>query len=455
MSQLVIGLSHHSAALPLLEQAMLSADDANKLAQDIVAGPDVAESVLLVTCNRVEVIAEVERFHAGVDHISQLLADRLAMAREELAPSLYVHFAERAVQHVFAVASGLDSMVPGESQVLGQVRRALRRAQDDATVGRELHDLLQQALRVGKRVQAETDLGRIGRSVVSVGLASAAAELGGLAGRVAVVVGAGTMSSLVVRTLHDLDVGEIVVANRTHERAVALAAAVGGRAVPLGALASELAHADLVVSCTGSVGHVLGVDDIAAARVDHRDRPLFMLDLAVPRDVHPDVAGLPGVRVLTLADVPAAAGQDEIAAEIQAARDIVATEVALFAGHQRAAQVAPTVVALRSMAASVVAAEVARLQAKVPDLDRDVLAEVRTSLRRVVDKLIHAPTVRVKELAASATSGPDYAEALRELFALDPRAVDALASYEEPVAAALELARARQEPSEDRHEWAP
>lgn len=452
MSQLVIGLSHHTAALPLLERAMLSADDADKLARDIVAGPDVAESVLLVTCNRIEVVAEVERFHAGVDHISALLADRLGMVREELAPSLYVHFAERAVQHVFTVASGLDSMVPGESQVLGQVRRALRRAQDDGTVGRELHELLQQSLRVGKRVQAETDLGRIGRSVVSVGLASAAAELGGLTDQVAVVVGAGTMSSLVVRTLHGMGVHEIVVANRTHERAVTLAAAVDGRAVPLSELASELARAGVVVSCTGSVGHVLGVEHIAPALGGRGDRPMFVLDLAVPRDVHPDVADLPGVRVLTLEDVPAAAGQDEIAAQIEAARGIVAAEVALFAGQQRAAQVAPTVVALRSMASAVVAAEVARLQTRVPELAPDVLEEVRTSLRRVVDKLIHAPTVRVKELAASATSGPDYAEALRELFALDPRAVDALASYEEPTSAVPDIARARPEPSEDRHE---
>ena len=381
---------------------------------------------MLVTCNRIEVLADVERFHGGVDHISQLLADRVGMTREELAPNLYVHFAEGAVQHVFGVTSGLDSMVPGETQILGQVRVALRRAQDDGTVGRELHDLLQQALRVGKRVHAETDLGRIGRSVVSVGLASAASELGGLADRVAVVVGAGTMSSLVARTLHGMDAGEILVSNRTHERAVALAAAVDGRAVPREELPVALSRADLIVSCTGSAGHLLGVEDLLPALAGRGDRTLFVLDLAVPRDVHPAVADLPGVRLLTLEDIPAAAGHEEIAAEVEAARGIVAAEVALFAGHQRAAQVAPTVVALRSMASAVVAAEIARLHARVPDLDPEVLAEVRATVRRVVDKLIHAPTVRVKELAASATTGPDYAEALRELFALDPRAVDAV-----------------------------
>lgn len=243
MTLLILGLSHVSAPLPVLERALLPAEDADKLARDLVAGLDVNECAVLMTCNRIEVIADVERFHGGVDRITQLLAERTGMSRDDLAAHLYVHFAEGAVQHVFAVASGLDSMVPGETQILGQVRRMLRRAQDEGTVGRELHDLLQQALRVGKRVQAETDLGRIGRSVVSVGLGAAACDLSDDA--VAVVVGAGTMSTLVARTLHGMGVGEIVVANRTHERALALASAVDGRAVRVAELAVEIDRADL------------------------------------------------------------------------------------------------------------------------------------------------------------------------------------------------------------------
>jgi len=432
MTLLILGLSHTSAPLTVLERAILAPEDSDKLARDLVAGLDVNECAVLVTCNRIEVIADVERFHGGVDRITHLLAERTGMSRDDLAAHLYVHFAEGAVQHVFTVASGLDSMVPGETQILGQVRRTLRRAQDEGTVGRELHDLLQQALRVGKRVHAETDLGRIGRSVVSVGLATAATELPPVSEAVALVVGAGTMSTLVARTLHGMGVKEIVVANRTHERALALAASVDGRAVRVAELSVEVDRADLLVSCTGSAGFVLGPDDIAGSFAGRAGRPLFVLDLAVPRDVDPAVAELPGVRLLSLAEIPAAAGRDEIADEIDAARAVVAAEVLLFAGQQRAAQVAPTVVALRSMAADVVAAEMARLQARLPkDVDPDVLAEVHAAVRRVVDKLLHAPTVRVKELAATGSAGPDYGEALRELFALDPRAVNALAAYDE------------------------
>lgn len=432
MSQLVVGLSHHTAPLSVLERVMLTSEDADKLAHSLVAGLDVTECAVLTTCNRVEVIAEVERFHAGVDRMTQLLAEATGLPRDELAKHLYVHFAESAVQHVFTVASGLDSMVPGETQILGQVRRMLRRAQDEGTAGPSLQDLLQQALRVGKRVHAETDLGRLGRSLVSVGLATAAEELSGLSQRVTVVLGAGTMSTLVARTLRAMGAGEIVIANRRHERAISLAQSVDGRAVPLVELAPELARADLLASCTGTAGHVLGVGDLASAIAGRRERKLVVLDLAVPRDVDPLVKELPGVRLLSLADIPVATGQGEIAGEIEAARAIVAAEILIFAGQRRAAQVAPTVVALRSMAAEVVAAEMARLRSRLPgDLEPPVLAEVAVTMSRLVDKLIHAPTVRVKELAASGSSGPDYGEALRELFALDPRAVDALASYDE------------------------
>lgn len=432
MSQLVVGLSHHTAPLAVLERAMLAPDETDKLARSLVAGLDVSECAVLTTCNRVEVIAEVERFHAGVDRITQLLAESTGLARDELATHLYVHFAESAVQHVFTVTTGLDSMVPGETQILGQVRRTLRRAQDEGTVGPSLQDLLQQALRVGKRVHAETDLGRIGRSVVSVGLANATQELAGLSHRVAVVLGAGTMGSLVARTLRGMGAGEIIVANRTYERGLSVAESVNGQAITMMDLPTQLERSDLLVTCIGSVGYVLGVDDLSRALEVRPDRGLFVLDLAVPRDVDPAVSGLSGVRLLSLADIAPDAGEGEVAGQIDAARAIVAAEVLLFAGQRRAAQVAPTVVALRSMAADAVAAEMSRLQTRLPpDTDPAVLAEVGSTVRRLVDKLIHAPTVRVKELAATGSPGPDYGEALRELFALDPRAVDALASYDE------------------------
>lgn len=423
MSILVVGLSHRSAPLELLERAAMDATGARAFGSQLRTSEHVTEALVLSTCNRLEIYAEVSAFHGAVTDVGSALSERLELPLEELTDHLYAHYGDHAVAHLFSVASGLDSMAVGESQVLGQVRAALRRAQDDGSAGRVLGHLMQQALRVGKRSHAETGLDHAGHSLVEAGLAHA----GSLAQARTLVVGAGSMSALAATTLQRLGARSVTVANRTAERAVRLAQAVGGQALALqdtAALTRAVADADVVVSCTGSVGHVLEESLVRAARVLRADagepaRQLFV-DLALPRDVEPSVADLDGVEVVDLAALAVDLSGVGAGADVAAARRIVATEVAGYLADQRAAEVAPTVVALRASASEVVDVELARLRQRLgAALDERTDVEVEHTVRRIVDKLLHTPTVRVKSLAAADPGGASYAAALRELFDLD------------------------------------
>jgi len=439
VSMLVVGLSHKSAPVAILEQAAVSGDALTKLLRDVALADSVAETFIVSTCNRVEVYADVDRFHAGVTAICELLARHRGVEARDLTSHLYVHYEDRAVAHLLAVACGLDSVVVGEGQILGQVRAALKLAEEHGTVGRVLGELGRLALRAGKRARAETGIDRAGQSLVSVAIELAAARLGTgqearpareLAGRDVLVVGAGSMSALAATTASRSGAASIAVANRTRRNAERLAAKVSGHAVALADLGPALAAADVVISCTGAVGHIITRDLISAALTDGprpADRgPLVVLDLAMPRDVEPAAAGLPGVVVIgmdQLSEHGTAAGADDVAA----VRAICETELAAYRSAVDAARVAPTVVALRAKAATVVDAELARLAGRLSadGLSGRALDEIAQTMRRVVDKLLHAPTARVKELAGS-PGGEEYAAALRVLFDLDPRAVEAV-----------------------------
>ncbi|MFI9819735.1 glutamyl-tRNA reductase [Streptomyces sp. NPDC052013] len=564
MSLLVVGLSHRSAPVSVLERASLSADAQVKLLQDTVAAEPAGEAAVLATCNRIELYADVDKFHAGVAELSTLLAQHSGVGLDELTPYLYVHYEDRAVHHLFSVACGLDSMVVGEGQILGQIKDSLARAQELHTAGRLLNDLFQQALRVGKRAHSETGIDRAGQSLVTFGLEQLA--LGApvetwARDKKALVIGAGSMSSLAAATLARAGVAEIVIANRTPDRAERLAEIltegddtdVLARAVPMGSVPFELTRADVVVSCTGATGLVLTADTIAAGvesrtgeqpadlgdepsaqtplpatsagtdegcpldlsavqpgfsvmgeaavagmdaatleqhaawvaggavdrrgggtshavqavgdgrrgpeadaeligalaataasvgRIPERRRPepvaepprpepvLFLLDLAMPRDIDAAVHRLAGVRLVDIESLAEASADAPMAADVDQVRRIVSDEVAAFGAAQRAAHITPTVVALRTMAADVVAGEIARLEGRLPGLDDKHRAEITQTVRRVVDKLLHAPTVRVKQLAAE-PGGAGYADALRTLFDLDPETVASVSRAED------------------------
>lgn len=427
MSVLVVGMSHNSAPVAVLEQVARDPEGALKLLRDVVDIEHVVEATVLSTCNRIEVYAEVDRFHGSVEAISRMILATGADPTDLLVPHLYVHYDDAAVSHLFHVASGLDSMVVGESQILGQTREALRIGQESATVGPALNSLFQQALRVGKRAHAETDIDRAGPSLVASALDEAARHLGRDEDVRALVVGAGAMASLAVATLTRRGTSSVVVANRTPQHAERLAQQYAVRAVPLDRAAAELASADLLISCTGATGTVLDAATVAGARAG--DEPLVVLDLALPRDVDPAVGDLPGVTLVDLAVLAAGLGSDGESQEVGDVRTIVAQELTAFLAARHSASVTPTVVALRTMATGVVEAELQRLLTRLPDLDDAARAEVELAIRRVADKLLHQPTVRVKELA-NETGAVSYATALAELFALDPEAVDAVTRVE-------------------------
>jgi glutamyl-tRNA reductase len=425
VSLLAVGVSHQTAPVALLEQFAMDDADRAKALHELVEGDHVSEAIVLATCNRVEVFAEVDRFHGGVTDVSRVLARQAGATVEELSPYVTVHYEDQAVAHLFSVAAGLDSMVVGETQVLGQLRSAYALAREEGTVGRALHPVAQRALRVGKRVHTETGIDRAGASLVSVALDRAESRLGPLAGRPTLVVGAGSMGALAATTLARRG-AQVTVSSRTPAHARRLAEGLGGRAVPLAGLAGEIGRADVLVTCTGATGTVI-TTELVGAGLPGREagRPLVVVDLALPRDVDPGVAALPGVHVVDLALLqgeraahPGEPVAGSVAADdVSTAHGIVEMETRLLRAERQAAAVAPTVSALRSQAAEVVDAELLRLSARLPDLDARARGEIARTVHRVVDKLLHEPTVRVKELA-SAPGGTDYADALRALFGL-------------------------------------
>ncbi len=425
MSLLLIGVSHRTAPVALLDQIAAHTDSIAALRSDIAASPFVAEVMVVNTCNRLEVIADIARFHGAVTDISTRLAKHTGVYIEELTNHLYVHFEERAVHHMFTVASGLDSMIVGEQQILGQVRLSLRDAQDAGNAGRVLNELGQTALRVGKRVHTDTDIDRHGASVVSVALDLAEGIAGDLTTCSALVVGAGAMSSLAAQTLDARGVADITVASRTASTTKRVAEVTGANAIGMDALPKALIDADVVVSATGANGLVITAADVEAAMLLRPSRKLIVVDLALPHDTDPligDLVNVDRIDLAALADAPGAAASQS---DLDSARTLIDDEVRTFLAEQAAQRVEPIVVSLRAKADLVLEAELQRLRLKHPELSGDVVAAVEQTLRRTVSTLLHTPTVRMKQFAAD-PDGQRYAEALHALFDLDPEAVTSL-----------------------------
>lgn len=448
MSTIVIGLSHRSAPIATLERAALDPAGRADLLERLSGSEQLHEVLLLDTCNRVEVYAEAATFHGAVTEIGEALAAATGMPLAELRDNLYVHFSDRAVAHLFSVSAGLDSMAVGEAQILGQLRESLREGRAAGHVGSGLDGLVQQALRVGKRAHSETDIDGVSRSLIERGIGLVEPHLGSLTELRVAVVGAGAMSSLAAHTISRAGCGSLTVVNRTFDAAQRLAGAVGATARDWSELSDVLAESDLVVSCTGAVGHVIDESllpaatptptaetrfqrsDPAAAESERYNRvsgergPVrrqAFIDLALPRDVAVEVGERPGVLLVSLEDLGDGSGAEHD--QVGAVRSIVAGEVDDYLVARRAASVAPTVALLRAHAADVVAQELTRLRARTPGLSESDDAQVQLTVHRVVDKLLHTPTVRMKQLAGE---GHDYTAALRELFDLDPRHTEAV-----------------------------
>jgi glutamyl-tRNA reductase len=379
----------------------------------------LAEAVLLSTCNRTEVYARVTRFHPGVDDVRHFLAETAGLDPDALADLLYTFHDDAAVSHLFAVASGLDSMIIGEHEILGQVREAWRAADGEGTVGPLLSRTFRQAIEVGKRARTETAIGRHAVSVSSAAVSLAAERLGSLEGRRVLVVGAGGMGQSIAVALAGAGVGEIVVANRTPERAAALADRVGGRAISLDGVLPALAHADVVLTSTASDHVLVERADVEDAMRRRGDRAMLVVDVAVPRDVDPGVAQVFGVTLLDI-DALRALGEQSLQqrrAEIGRVREIIADELERYRIDRSAREVAPIVTELRRRVETLRVQELERLGGA--SSDPALRAAIDAATRGLVNKILHEPTVRLKD-AAGTPRGDLYADALTELFALQP-----------------------------------
>ena len=419
MSIVAIGCNHRSTPLAKLEQMTVRADDLPKVLGGLSQADHLSEVVVLSTCNRVEVYAYAERFHGGYQDVREFLARHAGLAPEDVADHLYAYHDADAVRHLFSVAAGLDSAVVGEHEILGQVRDAWDCSVSERTVGSALGALFRHAVEVGKRARSETSIGRGIASVSQAAVALADDRIGGVAGRSVLVVGAGEMAEGTVKSLLRAGASEIIVANRTHERAEQLAALCDGTAVRIEQLPDALSRAAVLVTSTGATELILQATDVATMAARRGDLPLVIVDIAVPRDVDPAAGRLKGVTLLNMDDIGefidgGLEGRDR---EVAGVVEIVDAEVQRYRSITSAREVAPLISALRRQAEEIRLAELERISAKLPELDAEQRAAVEALTKRIVNKMLHGPSTHLKE-AAGRTRGDRLAESLRDLYDL-------------------------------------
>ncbi len=419
MSIVAIGCNHRSTPLSILEQLTVPAEKMPKALSELRSAHNLSEVVILSTCNRIEIYALAERYHGGYQEIREFLALHSGLPPEVVADHIYAHHDEEAVRHLFSVAAGLDSAVLGEHEVLGQVKTSWEIARDEGAVGSLLGPLFRHALETGKRARTETAIARGIASVSQAAVAIAGDHIEGLAGNSVLVIGAGEMGEGTVKNLAKGGASEILVANRTWERAEKLADACHGRAVPLDELADALVKVDILVTTTGAQDLILEASDIEPLLDRRTGRPLVIVDVAVPRDVDPDIRNMPGVTLFDMADIGAfvdeqCIGRTRAVGNVNA---IVDHEVDRYRSITSAREVAPLVSDLRRKAEDVRQQELQRYSAKLADLDPKQREAVESITKGVVNKLLHEPTVKLKDSAGHAR-GERLADSLRDLFDL-------------------------------------
>ena len=438
MSLLVLGVSHRTAPMSVLDAFAFDAPAVEQLRSRVCAGEYVMGVVVLATCNRVEIIADVSGFHGGLADLGSALVDMTSFDWKELAGHLFVRYETEAYEHLFELTAGLDSMAIGEAQILGQVRTALNEARTAGTLTGDLERAVSRALEIGKRAHTETALDTVSSSLLDTALFAAREHLGEISGARALVVGAGAMSGLAVATLVRSGVSSLTVINRTAERALRLIEHAEELAQQLGtdlttsftelsedSLVDEIRHSNLIVSVTGARGTVINTDTVVKAMSSTPEpHKRAFIDLAMPFDIEHSVADIPHVSLMGLEQLSMEFAQSNLAADSRAVdalaqvRALIRQAMNQVAADRAASKINPTVVALRKRASQIIDAEYTRLVNKLgDDVSEDVQAEIRKSLNRTVDKILHNPTVRVKELALTETS-TDYAAALSTLFDL-------------------------------------
>ncbi len=419
MSVVVVGLNHRTVPLDLLERMTVPASRLPKALADLTSREHINEAVVLSTCNRIEVYVFAEKFHGAYQDIRNFFAEVSHVAPEEFSDHLTSLYDGDAARHLFSVASGLDSAVLGEHEILGQVRKSWETASTEGAVGPVLNTLFRHSLEVGKRVRTETAISRNITSVSQAAVAMATERLGGLEGRQVLIVGAGEMGEGLARALHGGGVAGIRVANRTWDRAVEVAGRLGGEPVRLDDLPHHLAEVDVLLTSTGASAAILEHGDLASVVGERHGRELLVVDIAVPRDVDPTAGEIEGVTLLDMDDLRefADVGIRERQREVTAVHAILDVELDRYVDESTARSVAPLVASLRARGDLVRSGELQRLAARLGDLDDRQRDAVEALAAGIVGKLLHEPTVRLKDAAGTAR-GERLAEALRDLFDL-------------------------------------
>ena len=420
MSLVVVGLHHRSAPIEVLERVTIPSAGLHKALDHVQTGDDIAEAVIVSTCNRTEIYAVCETFHGALSQLHRFLSDRSGLPIELIAPHLLTAYDDAVARHLFTVTSGLDSAVVGETEILGQVRTAYDAALSQRAAGPHLSALFRHALEAGKRARTETGISRGTASVSHAAVELAADRLGSLSERSVLVLGTGEIGVSMTTSLQNAGVGEVLVANRTRQKAAALAARIGATAVPLHELPAALERVDVLLTATSSDTSVLGRDDLEAVMAAREGRPLLVVDTGLPRDVDPSAGSVHGITLLDLDAIRAfvESGLEGRRREIEHVREIVIEEVDRYTASAAARQVAPVLVAMRSHFETVREAELEHFDARLAGLsasDRELVEQIT---KRLVAKLSHTPTVRLKEQAGS-IRGTRMADALRQLFDLD------------------------------------
>ena len=417
MSILVIGVNHRSGPLSVLERVSLVGDELPKSVHNLASRDNVREVVVLSTCNRTEIYAVTELFHGAYADIRDFLCDIGDISPDDLHPHLYSQHDDAAVRHLFDVASGLDSAVVGESEILGQIRTAWEIAQREGGARGSLNLLFRHAIEAGKRARTETDIARGTASVSHAAVEMAIEHHGALTGLTVAVLGAGAMGEGIAVALRHAGVGEIIVVNRTAGRAQRLAERIGGTAYGTERLADALAQADLLLTSTGSGQAVVSRPMLES--VDRGGRPLLIVDVAVPRDVAPDAAAVDGVTILDLDDLTtwAERGRSQRMAEVGRVEEIVVAEVDRFLADASALRAAPLVTALRARAEELRQFELERHARKLGALGDDQRELVEAITKGLLAKLLHEPTVRLRNQAGT-PQGDRNAAAVADLFDL-------------------------------------
>ena len=420
MSLVVIGLNHRTTPVELLERMAVPPPELAKALHTLERSENLAEVAVLSTCNRTEVYARCTRFHPAVEDVRNFLTDQSSLDPDTITDHLYTYHDDAAVAHLFGVAAGVDSMIVGEGEILGQVREAWLVAEHEGMIGQLLSRVFRQAVEVGKRARTETGIGRHAVSVSSAAVTVAGERLGGLEDRRVLVIGAGDVGAAMAIALKGAGVGEIVVANRTAERAEELAARVGGRAIGLDGVVDVLVESDVLLASTGASDVLLERGDIEGTMARRDGRALLVVDIAVPRNVDPGVGQVFGVTLLDIDDLKAFAAQslEQRRQEIGKVRAIITEELDRFRLERSAREVAPLIAVLRARAEELRDAELARFRSRLAGLDPAARDAVDALTRGLVNKLLHDPTVRIKDAAGTA-QGELYADALAALFGLE------------------------------------